>query len=118
MQWLEDLGIKRATCMQHDFPFPIFRKEPSQVFRDMWNRGIRRGDQNIFWRQDLPRDSSKSMSLSNESNGAARARLGACDDAKDFPARFTKRPAESATYPPCTDDRKMALHAPARIPCR
>jgi hypothetical protein len=87
-QRLKGLGIKRATCMQNSFSFPVFRKELSQAFRDLRNGGIRRGDQNIFWREGLPRNSGKSMSLSNESNGAARARSGACNDAKDFPARF------------------------------
>ncbi len=85
---LKDLGIKRATCVQNSFPFPILRKELSQAFRDMRNRGIRRSDQNIFWRQGLPRNSGKSVSLSDESNGSARGRFGARDDAKDFPARF------------------------------
>jgi hypothetical protein len=74
--------------MQNSFPFPVFRKELGQAFRDVRNRGIRRGDQNVSWRQGLPRNSGKSMSLSDESNGAARGRLGACNDAKDFPARF------------------------------
>jgi len=85
---LKDLGIKRATCMQNGFSFPVFRKELSQAFRDVWNRGIRRGDQNVSWRQGLPRNSGESVSLSDESNGAPRGRLGARDDAKDFPARF------------------------------
>jgi hypothetical protein len=85
---LKDLGIKGATCMQNSFPFPVFRKELSQAFRNVRNRGIRRGDQNVARRQGLPRNSGKSVSLSYESNGAARGRLGARDDAKDFPARF------------------------------
>jgi len=115
---LKDLGIKRATRMQNGFSFPVFRKELSQAFRDVRNRGIRRGDQNVSRRQGLPRNSGKSVTLSDESNGATSGRLGACNDAKDFPARFTKRSAESAANPSCADDRKMALHAPARIPCR
>jgi len=74
---LKDLGIKGATCMQNGFSFPVFRKELSQEFRDVRNRGIRRGDQNVTWRQGLPRNSGKSVTLSDESNGATRGRLGA-----------------------------------------
>jgi hypothetical protein len=85
-QRFENTGIKRTTSVQNDLSLPIFVEEPRHVFRDVRDGGIWRGNENIFRREGLPRDSGEGMTLPNESNGPARARFGACDDAKDLPA--------------------------------